>query len=119
MCVHSVITDFNRVAGSAFQQVSLDELQSNVKENSPATEEIVLDRFDNQALWDQLTERLNDEKERLVMQGVFILALKPRELCDHYAGKFSDVEEVYRIKQNVLARLRRDAEFRKLLGEND
>jgi hypothetical protein len=47
------------------------------------------------------------------------MALKPRELCDHYAGKFSDVEEVYRIKQNVLARLRRDAEFRKLLGEND
>ncbi len=119
MCVHSVITDYNRVAGGVFQQVSLDQLSLHTRDADPATEEIVMTGFDNRALWSQLTDRLNDEKERLVMHGVFVLALKPRELCDHYADKFSDVEEVYRIKQNVLARLRRDAAFRKLLGEYD
>jgi hypothetical protein len=119
MCVHSSITDYNRTSDRADLYVSFEELQIEVKGNNPATEEEVVDRIDNQSFWDWINEKLNDEKERLVIEGVFVLALKPRELCDHYAGKFSDVEEVYRIKQNVLARLRRDAEFRKLLGEND
>jgi hypothetical protein len=119
MCVHSTITDYNRMSDRADLYVSFEELQIEVKGNNPATEEEVVDRIDNQSFWDWINEKLNDEKERLVIEGVFVLALKPRELCDHYAGKFSDVEEVYRIKQNVLARLRRDAEFRKLLGEND
>ena len=119
MCVHSVITDYNRVTGGVFQQVSLDQLGLNMRDTDPATEEVAMAGFDNRALWRQLNERLNDEKERLVIHGVFVLALKPRELCDHYAGKFDGVEEVYRIKQNVLARLRRDGEFRKLLGGRD
>jgi len=53
------------------------------------------------------------------MQGIFVLALKPRELCDYYEGLFENVEEVYRIKQNIFARLRRDEEIRKFLGEDD
>jgi hypothetical protein len=48
-----------------------------------------------------------------------MLDLKPQELYDHFRGVFSDVDEVYRVKQNVLARLRRDPEFQKLLGGND
>lgn len=119
MCVHSVITDYNRAADRARLQVSFEEIQFDIKASNPVPESAVVDKLDNQTLWAHLNEKLNNEKERLVMQGVFVLTLKPRELCDHYEGIFTDVEEVYRIKQNVLARLRRDAEFRKLLGEGD
>lgn len=119
MCVHSAITDYNRVADHASLHVSLEELQVEVKASNPAPEDEVTDRMDNQSFWVWVNERLNDEKERLVMQGVFVLALKPSQLCDQYRNKFADVEEVYRIKQNVLARLRRDAEFRKFLDMDD
>jgi hypothetical protein len=99
--------------------VSFDELQIEIKTSNPVPEDEVADRMDNQSFWAWVNERLNDEKERLVLHGLFVLALKPRELCDHYQNMFADVEEVYRIKQNILARLRRDVEFRKFLGVGD
>lgn len=119
MCVHSVITDYNRTGDRAQQHLSFEELQIDIKVSGPAIEDLAVGRLERQDFWEWIGERLNDEKERMVMRGIFVLALKPREICDHYAGKFTGVEEVYRIKQNVLARLRRDSEFRKLLGEND
>lgn len=119
MCVHSAITDYNRMADHASVHVSLEELTVEVKASNPATEDDVADRLDRQSFWTWMKGKLNDEKERLVIEGVFVLALKPRELCDHYKNRFAGVEEVYRIKQNVLARLRRDAEFRKYLGKDD
>jgi len=119
MCVHSVITDFNRKADLANIQVSFEDIQIDIKSSDPAPESTVFDKLDSQALWNRLNEKLNDAKERLVIQGVFVLALKPRELCDYYEGTFANVEEVYRIKQNIFARLRRDAEFRKFLGADD
>lgn len=119
MCVHSVITDYVRTADRANLQVPFEELKSSVEADGPAPEKRVFDKLENQSLWAWITEKLNDEKERLVIQGIFVLALKPRELCDHYKNTFTDVEEVYRVKQNVLARLRRDSDFRKFLGEDD
>jgi hypothetical protein len=119
MCLHSVITDHNRTLSGASQQVSFDDLQVEIKAAGPVPEEQVLDRLHNRELWVWISERLNDDKERLVIQGVFVLALKPSELCDHYGNIFTEVEEVYRIKQNVLARLRRDGEFRRFLGIDD
>lgn len=119
MCVHSVITDHNRTLSGASQQVSFDAINPEIKAAGPVPEEQVLDRMHDRELWVWIRERLHDEKERLVIQGVFVLALKPRELFEHYGNIFSEVDEVYRIKQNVLARLRRDVEFRRFLGIDD
>ena len=119
MCVHSVITDYNRVIERANLQISIEDLGFEIEATESAVEESVSDEIDNQTFWVQINEKLNDEKERLVIQGIFVLALKPRELCDHYKNIFTEVEEVYRVKQNVLARLRRDSDFRKFLGEDD
>jgi hypothetical protein len=46
----------------------------------------------------------------------FALGLKPREIYARSGGLFDDVKEVYRVKENVLARLRRDPELKKILG---
>lgn len=119
MCVHSAITDHNRSVARFNQQVSLDDLQSDIKVTESVPETQVLDSIDNQSLWSMIHGKLHNEKERLVIQGVFVMAFKPNELCDHYKNVFTGVEEVYRIKQNVLARLRRDCEFRRFLGLDD
>ncbi|KPJ94188.1 MAG: hypothetical protein AMJ53_05755 [Gammaproteobacteria bacterium SG8_11] len=119
MCVHSVITDYNRTADRANLDISFDDIQYEIESTDPAPEKVVSDKLDNKTLWTQLNKRLNNEKERLVIYGIFVLALKPRELCIHFKNVFTEVEEVYLIKQNVMARLRRDSEFRKFLGEDD
>jgi hypothetical protein len=117
MCVHSVIVDYNR----AVEQARLYPLEDASEEAStePATEDQALDRSHDQALWEWIDSWLDDEKERRVIYGLFVLALKPQELFHHFQSLFLEVDEIYRIKQNVIARLRRDPEFRKFLGEGD
>jgi hypothetical protein len=117
MCVHSVITDYNRAADYA----DLSGLDEAEEEESPemSPEDQALDDSNRQAFWSLTRTRLHDEKERLVIHGSFVLDLKPQEIYEHFQSVFSDVDEIYRVKQNIIARLRRDAEFRKLLGVDD
>ncbi len=116
MCVHSVITDYNRLA----EHVSLNALEDASEESpDPLPEEQTMDRSYRQAFWDLINARLQDEKERSVLYGSFVLALKPQELYELFRNLFSDVDEIYRVKQNIISRLRRDSEFRKLLGQDD
>ena len=117
MCVHSVIVDHNRLA----DKVNLYPLEDveNEASTDPTLENQSMEHAYRQKFWDLISGRLNDEKERLVMEGLFILALKPRELYERSRHKFSDVDEIYRVKQNILARLGRDPEFGKLIGQDD
>jgi len=51
--------------------------------------------------------------------GSFVLALKPQEIFDLLRNRFRDIDEIYRVKQNVISRLRRDSDFRKFVGGDD
>lgn len=119
MCVHSVIIDHSRSAEHSTWDIQSEESAAETIDNGPAIENRVLDQIYQHQLWEWINSRLNDEKERLVLYGSFALALKPRELCSQFRTMFSDVDEVYRIKQNILARLRRDPEFKRLFDEPD
>lgn len=117
MCVHSVITDYNRAVDYA-DLSTLDEME---EEESPemSPEGQALDHSNRQAFWNLTRTRLHDEKERVVIHGSFVLDLKPQEIYEHFQRVFSDVDEIYRVKQNIISRLRRDSEFRKLIGLDD
>jgi RNA polymerase sigma factor (sigma-70 family) len=119
MCVHSVITDYSRSRVLADLVSLAEESVFDRPEPGPSLEEMALNRTYRQSVWDSLLKRLHDEKERRVMYGSFILALKPRELYDQSRSVFASVEEVYLIKQNVLSRLRRDEEFHQLFEIRD
>ncbi len=116
MCVHSAISDHNRSAEQAVAEqavrVDLDEEPVlEIRDTAQGPEDRALGRIQRLRFWEALNERLNDEKERQVIYGSYMLALKPGELIDAFPGAFADADEVYRIKQNVLARLRRDVEL--------
>jgi hypothetical protein len=74
-----------------------------------------MDRLDREDLWRQVNARLKDDRERAVVHASFVLALKPREVYDRWEDLFRDVKDVYRVKENVLARLGRDAELQRIL----
>jgi hypothetical protein len=115
MCVHSVLVDHNRMREQETVDIEDEALAGEIKIQVPATEDVVLERVHREELWRWLDERLNDKKEQRVMYGSFVLALKPRELYDQFPNAFDDIDEVYRIKQNIIARLRRDPEFEQFL----
>ncbi|MFL7793500.1 MAG: RNA polymerase sigma factor, partial [Anaerolineae bacterium] len=115
MCVHSVILDHVRAVEKSVVDVQVEDLAAECAETGISVERKALDRLHHQEMWDQIYARLHDEKERQVMYGCFVLALKPREICIHFGPTFSDANEVYRIKENVLSRLRRDTELKESL----
>ena len=78
-----------------------------------------MERSTQQEVWEKVTQRLHNEKERTVLRGLFVYDLKPRELYNQFPAMFKDVDEIYTIKQNIVARLRRDPEIRKLLSAHD
>ena len=117
MCVHSIILDYTRAAEQGHLS-DLDDAEEEASSEQPP-EEQALDRSYQHAFWELINARMQDEKEHAVIYGSFVLDLKPQELLEHSPKLFSDVDEIYRVKQNVLARLRRDPEFRKFLGEDD
>jgi hypothetical protein len=116
MCVHSVIIDYIRTADQASEEIPDEDSTGGQVPAGRAVEAQVLEQVHGQEIWRWLNARLHDEKERRVVYGTFILDLKPRELYNQFRDTFNDVDEVYRIKQNVVARLRRDPEFAKLFA---
>jgi DNA-directed RNA polymerase specialized sigma24 family protein len=115
MCVHSVILDQIRVAERCVVGVQAEDLAVENNASRPIVEDQALDRVHRREFWREINARVRDEKERRVVYGSFILALKPRELYARFRETFRDVDEVYRVKENVLARLRRDAALRNFL----
>ena len=116
MCVHSVLLDHVRAAGhlTASAQVGLME---GLPSRSPSVEGQVMAAAQRRALWQAIDELLNDANERTVLYASFVLGLTPRELCRSEPRRFPDVREVYRIKENVLARLRRDQRLKAMFED--
>ena len=118
MCGHSAIVDEARSSERATVVVDEAVLAGKSVSQGSAIEDRALDRAQRDAFWRLIAGQMNDEKEWLVVHSTFILALKPREIYAEFPNRFDDVAEIYRIKQNVIARFRRDHELQKLLGEN-
>jgi DNA-directed RNA polymerase specialized sigma24 family protein len=116
MCVHSVILDHVRVARQPDLEVRDELLAAEGETDKPAVETWALNRVHRQEFWKEIDARLRGEKEHRVVYGTFVLALKPREIYAQFQEAFRDVNEVYRVKENVLARLRRDTELELVLG---
>jgi hypothetical protein len=108
MCVNSVILDEVRVAKRALVGSQADAASQEGRASSPTIEGQALALVDQEEFWAEIEARLRDEKEWRVVYGSFVLALKPREILAQHKDTFRDIEEVYRIKANVLARLARD-----------
>jgi hypothetical protein len=58
-------------------------------------------------LWAIVVDEVADETERLLVRLSFVEHLKPRQVQARYPDRFAGVGDVYRIKRNLLDRLRR------------
>lgn len=65
--------------------------------------------IDQAAFWRCIYQRLPDDKEKLLVDASFVSGLKPRQILALYPDLFGSIEEIYRLKENILARFKRDA----------
>jgi hypothetical protein len=84
-----------------------------------APDEEALARVGRAEFWCYITAQLNGEAEQVVVVGSFVLGMKPGEIYDDRPDLFADVDEVYNVKRNLLARLSRNAELRRRLVSHD
>ena len=117
-CVHGAITDhYERRIAPFPEGVFIDEIAGEPVERS--VDAAVTAREERRELWEALRERLNGEKELVVVESFYLLDLKPRQIFAAHSDLFTDQQEVYQIKGNLLRRLRRDTELQKLLHQRD
>ncbi len=106
MCVHSVVADEVRARQSRQYEETLDTIEHEPASDDPADD--VVSHISAQGLWQVIQEELNGEDERILIYLAYVQGMKPNEICSQHRRLFPTVDDVYRIKRNVLERLRRN-----------
>jgi DNA-directed RNA polymerase specialized sigma24 family protein len=114
MCVHSVIVDHNR--GKQVKTVALEKFAHLPPPDVPIIEKSVTDELEKERLWQIVISLLQDEKELIVVGSSFLYDLKPSEIYAAYPDQFESLGELYRVKRNLLNRLRRNPILRQFLS---
>jgi hypothetical protein len=113
MCVHSVVADEVRSRKAQQFEETLDTIAQE-----PASDDLAEDVVSNiaaQNLWKTIEEELHGEDERIVIYHAYVQGMKPGEICTRYRQLFPTVDDVYRVKRNVLERLRRSRRLQMLI----
>ncbi len=99
LCAHSVVIDAVRTPKS----LALD----SVGLTKPCFVGEWLVAEEHQCFWQTLLCVVSDERERLVLHHRFVLGQRPQQIVTELPTHFANVDEVYWLLQNTLARLRR------------
>ncbi|KPV52368.1 hypothetical protein SE17_15915, partial [Kouleothrix aurantiaca] len=114
LCTGSVVIDSVR-AQSWSEMVAEESLTPSQMPQSSADEE-ALERVQRGEFWQEIDELLNDDAERAVVIGSYVMGLKPGEIYGERPDLFSNVNDVYNVKRNVLSRLGRNTDLRQRMG---
>jgi hypothetical protein len=114
LCVHSVLMDDLRARRWAPIN-SLEEVPESAPSPSNA-ERSVVGKLAGEQLWATIVAEMQDEAEETLAYQSFVRELKPSEIYARHPGLYASVADVYRIKRNLIERLRRSPEVRSFLS---
>ena len=109
LCVHSVLLDELRARRTG-SLTSLEEVPETAPADTDA-EHTALGSLAGQQLWSAVLREVQDEAERTVAYLSFARDLKPAEIQRRHPSVYASVADVYRVKRNLLERLRRNPEI--------
>jgi hypothetical protein len=113
-CAASAIAQARRQAGRMVAKVEWDERAVDTRVSEHSAEVSALERMTAQQLWATVKACCNDEHDYLVARLMFVAGLKPSHIAGQFPDLFPDVAEIYRIKRNLLDRLRRHPTLREM-----
>ena len=67
------------------------------------------DQIDSNEIWEILQTILPGAREQRLAYLLYHCGLKPREIVRFCPREWNDVQEIYRLRRNILERLLRDA----------
>jgi hypothetical protein len=114
LCGHSVLLDEVRARGSGRGDVLDERVAESVE--TPDVADAAIGQLAGNDLWDAIATEAQDEAERRAAYLCFVLDLKPREVQERHPELYATVDDVYRIKRNLLDRLRRNPRIRAFLA---
>jgi hypothetical protein len=74
-------------------------------------EPLVEDQDEKRELWEVIQGLIPNEREQRVAYLIFHCGLKPREIVHFCSEEFSEVQEIYRLRRNIVDRLLRNADY--------
>jgi DNA-directed RNA polymerase specialized sigma24 family protein len=74
-------------------------------------EPLVEDSSDHSGVWDTLNTILSNPREQRLAYLLFHCGLKPREIVRFCSQEWSDVQEIYRLRRNIMERFLRHADY--------
>ena len=108
-CVTSAVIDCARSEAN-FERV----VQALGAGDFTTPEQVVVDRSERDELWQAASAVAQSEQERVVLIETFAYDLPPRAILARHPELFADATEVYTTKRNLLDRLKRSPEMRRL-----
>jgi DNA-directed RNA polymerase specialized sigma24 family protein len=113
MCLWSVLLDEARQRKRQ-ACLSLDDVPAAAQlSGDPAA--LVTGHLTSRELWQAIDAELLDDRERVIARLSFVAGLTPREILARHADRFASVTDIYRLKRNVVERLRRSPAIKRLL----
>ncbi len=119
LCAHSVVIDAARRPKTVrLETLELDTLRLDLFGLTKlGFEEEWLLVDEQQQFWQTILCIVQDKRERLLLYHRYVLGQRPQQIVVELPTHFANVDEIYRLLQNILARLRRDRCIRDF-GEN-
>ncbi len=114
MCASCVVIDCAR--SQSWAEVIPEALTPGFDSIIDAPDEEAIDRVSREEFWHSINALLAGDVERCVIYHSFVMGRKPGEIYEMRRDLFESVTEVYNVKRNILGRLSRNRELRRMAG---
>ena len=114
LCTHSVLLDEARSSRSV-SLCALDEA-FEARDTRPDVAAQVVGKLSSKMVWQMVLSEAQGEQEPVIARLSWMRGMRPAEIHAARPGLFASVDEVYRIKRNLLMRLRRSPRLAELLA---
>lgn len=114
LCAGCVVID--SVRAQSWAEMLPEEAIPHGRAPLVAPDEEAMERVNREEFWNYINGQLNDEAERVVVYNSFVMGMKPGDIYSGRPDLFTGVNDVYNVKRNVLGRLSRNQELRRLLA---
>jgi hypothetical protein len=74
-----------------------------------------MEHIEREEFWGYITTLLHSETERVVVFDSFVMGMKPVDIFNNRRDLFESINDVYRVKRDVLGRLSHDMQLRRIL----
>lgn len=118
LCANSALTEHVRRHMSRDEPLD-PETATLHRDHAPDPASEVAAELGAQRLWQRVLEVVKTDQERIIAQAYLVDDMKPKEIFSWRQDAFDDVVQVRRVKDNFLARLRRDKQLLAILGDRD